>query len=172
MAESVEKYPMQAYTGVNSSLYPTLDAPSITFLERANTLTALGRYEEAEHIYGQDLYTQRLIPVVVLGRAELALKQYKVGLLYRTLDEALHHASERGLDLDQPAFRLMAISRAFAAFSHKGICEPAVEEIARGQEWLKNVDVTDYTDIHVCILFSLLVSWGQYTLDSIKIDMT
>ena len=51
--------------------------------------------------------------------------------------------------MEKPEFRLMTLTRAFAAYSRKGICEPAVAEIARAQEWLKDMNVTEYTDIQV-----------------------
>lgn len=140
---------MQPYIGVNTSLYSTLAAQSVSYLEQASTLTDYGRYPEALYIYDHALLPQQLHPAVVLGRAELALKQYKVGELFRIPDEALRDASRQGLDLDAPEFRLMAIMRASAAYSHKGVCEPAVKEISRAQLWLKDLPVTDYTDLQV-----------------------
>ena len=148
---SDSKHPMQSYQGVNSSLYSSLGTHAVEHLEQASILTDRGRYAEAHHIYDHILLPQRLIPVVVLGRAELALKQYRMGALFRILDEALHHASRCGSDLNEPEFRLMALTHAFAAYSHKGICEPAVAEIARTYEWLKDTAVTEYTDIQVCV---------------------
>lgn len=81
-----------------------------------------------------------------------------IGVLYRLLDEALLYASEQRWDLDEAQFRLMALTRAFAAFSHNGICEPAVTEIARAQIWLRDVNVADYTDIQVNIMCFALSS--------------
>ena len=149
MRAQVNRHPMQPYLGVNSSLYTSLDINSVNCLEHASILTDRGHYAEAQRVYDQDLLPQRLVPAVILGRAELALKQYKMGVLFRTVDEALCCASRDGFDLDEPQYRLMSVIRAFAAFSHKGICEPAVVEITRAQEWLKDTSVTDYTDIHV-----------------------
>lgn len=140
---------MQTYIGVNSSLYSTLAAQSVIYLEQASTLTDYGRFSEALHIYDHALLPQKLHPAVVLERAELASRQYKAGELFRIPDEALRDASRQGLDLDAPEFRLMAIIRASAAYSHKGVCEPAVSEISRAQLWLNDLPVTDYTDLQV-----------------------
>ena len=144
---SMVKHNMQSYSGVNTSLYHTLSEGSMQSLEKASILTDRGFYKESQRIYDNELLAQRLLPVVVLGRAELALKQYKMGLLYRMLDEAL---SIEGADLDAAEYRVMAVMWAFAAYSHKGACDPAVVEIERAQEWLKDVPVTVYTDVQVC----------------------
>ena len=166
-ASSVGRHTMQPYMGVNTSLYSTLDAKSVMHLEQATALTEYGQYLEAQQLYDNALLSQRLIPVVVLGRAELALKQYKMGELFRICDESLHNASRQNLDLDAAAFRLMAIMRAFAAFSHKGVCEPAVAEISRAQGWLKDTPVTEYSDLQVCmstleyIIKTLIFPLGQ-----------
>ena len=110
---------MQSYRGVNSSLYSSLNQNLIEHLEQAITLTEQGAYGEAQIIFDEKFNSpQRLNSVVVLERAELALKQLKLGVLYRTLDEALATASE--VDLDASEYRLMALLRAFAALSHQG----------------------------------------------------
>lgn len=140
---------MQPYLGINTSLYPSLEVASIQHLERAVVLTDLGAYREASHILDEDLYSCRLLPAVVLVRAELALRQFKLGLLFRILDEALAEAEKYDLDLDKAEYRLMYLLRAFAVFSHKGIMEPPLEEIYRAQEWLRGVPVCEYTDIQV-----------------------
>ena len=150
-ASSVGWHTVQPYTGVNTSLYPTLEAQSVMSIEEATAFIDYGQYREAQNIYDKALLPQRLIPVVVLGRAELALKQNKMGELFRICDEGLRNASRQNLDLDAAAFRLMAILRAFAAYSHKGVCEPAVAEISRAQDWLKDIPVTEYSDLQVCI---------------------
>lgn len=112
---------MEPFVGVNTSLYHSLNPQSIEFLEQAVTLTEQGAYEKAQVIFDGDLASQRLNSAVVLARAELALKQLKYGVLYRTLDEVLTSASEAGdCDLDASEYRLMRLLRAFAAFSHKG----------------------------------------------------
>lgn len=101
-------------------MYHSLNLQSIEFLERAVTLTEQGAYEKAQVIFNGDLASQRLNSAVVLARAELALKQLKYGVLYRTLDEVLTTASKAGdCDLDASEYRLMRLLRAFAAFSHK-----------------------------------------------------
>lgn len=79
-AMSTKKHPMQPYSGVISSLYSTVDKFSVGCLEKASILTDYGHYSEAQHIYDHDLPSQRLLPPVVLGRAELELKQYKMGV--------------------------------------------------------------------------------------------
>ena len=140
---------MQPYRGINSSLYSTLDVASVQHLERAIILTDLGAYTEASRIFDQELYSLRLKPVVVLARAELALRQLKHGLLFRTLDEALNNAERDDTDLDQGEFRLMYLLRGFAILSYKGIKEPPLEEIHRAKEWLRDVPVCEYTDIQV-----------------------
>lgn len=43
----------------------------------------------------------------------------------------------------------MSLTRAFAAFSHLGDYKPALEEIDKAWIWLKDVPVTEYTDIQV-----------------------
>lgn len=143
---------MQPYTGINTSLYATLSAESTIHLEHASLLTDHGRVEEAQQIYDGALLAQRLHPAVVLGRADLTLKQFKMGALFRITDEALRDASMQGSELNMPEFRLMALMRAFAAYSHRGVCGPALTEISRAQSWLKDVPVTEYTDIQVRIL--------------------
>lgn len=110
---------MEPYRGVNTSLYHSLDPESIGYLERAVTFTEQGAYEKAQVIFDKDIASQRLNSAVVLARAELALKQLKCGVLYRTLDEALTTARASDLDLDAAEYRLMRLLRAFAALSHK-----------------------------------------------------
>lgn len=162
---------MQLYRGVNTSLYSSLNQNSIELLERAVTLTEQGAYGDAQIIFDEEFSSQqRLNAVVLLERAELALKQLKLGILYRTLDEALAAASE--VELDAPEYRLMAMLRAFAALSHKGNVRgtnliksrkymylrimtveiqinPAIEELNRARNWLLDVPVSEYTDIQV-----------------------
>ena len=142
---------MQPYFGLNTSLYSSLDDCSIERLETAIVLTDRGAYDEAQRIFDGDLLPLKMLPVVVLGRAELEFKQYKVGRVFRTLDKALTHASKRGADLERAEFRLMSLTRAFAAFSHEGDYKPALEEIHKAHAWLKDVPVTDYTDIQVSV---------------------
>ena len=142
---------MQVYHGINTSLYSTLDLASVRFLERAVILTDLGSYTEAQCLFDRQLYSCRLTPVVVLARAELALRQLKYGLLFRILDEALAEVENNGLDVNKAEFRLMYLLRAFAILSHKGIKEPPLDEIFRAKEWLKDIPVTEYTDIQVSI---------------------
>lgn len=98
---------MQPYQGINTSLYSSLEVASIQHLERAVILTDLGAYREASHVFDEDLDSCRLIPAVVLARAELALKQFKVGLLFRILDEALAEAEQYDFDIDKAEYRLM-----------------------------------------------------------------
>lgn len=142
---------MQPYYGLNISLYHSVDTIAIRHLEQAIVLTEQGAYTEAQCIFDDTLALQRLTPVVVLARAELALKQLKVGLLYRLLDEALGRASESLQDgaLDMAEYRLMALLRAFGALLHKGIIGPALDEIRRAQGWLQDLPVSEYTDIQV-----------------------
>ncbi len=140
---------MQPYYGLNTSLYHSVDTTAIRHLERAIVLTEQGAYTEAQCIFDDALASQRLIPVVVLARAELALKQYKAGLLYRLLDEALAKGSECLQDgaLDMAEYRLMALLRAFGAILHKGIIGPALDEVRRAQGWLQDYPLSEYTDI-------------------------
>lgn len=142
---------MQPYYALNTSLYHSVDTIAIRHLEHAIVLTEQGAYTEAQCIFDDALASQRLTPVVVLARAELALKQLKVGLLFRLLDEALARASESLKDgaLDLAEYRLMALSRAFGAFLHKGVIGPALDEIRRAQGWLQELPVSQYTDIQV-----------------------
>lgn len=163
---------MQLYRGVNTSLYSSLDLSSVDHLERAITLTEQGAYGEAQVVFDEKLnFQHRLNAVVVLEKAELALKQFKLGVLYRILDEALATASKT--DLDVAEYRLMATLRAFAALSHKGnVCDtyrvkywqykrsnddfgiqinPATAELERARNWLKDVSVSEYTDVQVII---------------------
>ncbi len=140
---------MQPYHGVNTSLYSTLEFASIERLERAVILTDLGAYPEASQVFDEELYSCRLMPAVILARAELALRQFKLGLLFRILDEALTEAEKIDCDLDKAEFRLMYLLRAFAVLSCKGIKEPSLEEIYRAKEWLRGVPVSEYADIQV-----------------------
>ncbi|MCJ1467185.1 hypothetical protein MMC07_005808 [Pseudocyphellaria aurata] len=140
---------MEPYRGVNTSLYHSLDPESIEHLERAVTFTEQGTYEKAQAIFDKDIASQMLNSAVVLARAELALKQLKYGVLYRTLDEALTTARASDLDLDAAEYRLMRLLRAFAALSHKADINPVVEEIGRARVWLQGVPVSAYTDIQV-----------------------
>lgn len=137
---------MQKYCGVNTSLYSTIDADLISLLESAIVLTERGSYAKAEAILEGDLSLQRSLPVVVLARAECALKQFKVGVLHRILDEAL---CKPGVSHEAPEYRLMALMRAFAALSYKGDLRPALDELERSKIWLRDVEVTEYTDIQV-----------------------
>lgn len=137
---------MQKYCGVNTSLYSTINADLIPLLETAIVLTERGSYAKAEAILEGDLSVQRFLPVVVLARAECALKQFKVGVLYRILDEAL---SKPDVNHEAPEYRLMALMRAFAALSYKGDMRPATDELERSKIWLRDVEVTEYTDIQV-----------------------
>ena len=142
---------MQPYRGINTSLYSALGPTSIQHVERAVVLTDLGAYVEAQQLLDEQLDCCRLTSAVVLARAELALRQFKSGLLFRILDEALVEAEKAGLDIDKAEFRLMYLLRGFAILSHKGIKEPPLEEISRAKEWLMDVPVEKYTDIQVSV---------------------
>ena len=137
---------MQKYRGVNTSLYPSLDGHLIPYLERAVILTEHGSYEKAEAILERDLFSQRFLPVVVLARAEWALKQFKIGVLHRILNEALSNPS---INLETPEYRLLVLMRAFAALCYKGDIMPAINELERAKAWLQNIDIAEYTDIQV-----------------------
>lgn len=137
---------MPTYCGVNTSLYSSIDDKLIPYLERAIAWTDQGNYGEAEKILETELSSQRSLPVIVLARAEWALKQLKFGVLYRILNEALSNPS---INLEASEYRLMALMRAFAALSYKGDLGPAIDELKRSKVWLQDIDVTDYTDIQV-----------------------
>ncbi|KAL9125548.1 MAG: hypothetical protein Q9217_005259 [Psora testacea] len=157
---------MQPYGGVNTSLYPALDHELLPHLERAVISTEQGAYGEAQVIIDRNLSSANLVPVVVLARAELALKQFKVGLLYRIVNDAL---SQSVWNHDAPEYRLIRLIRAFALLSHKGDIRPALEEIDRAREWLRDVPVSEYTDIHVTFIrhYVILVMFTSASSDAI-----
>lgn len=97
------------------------------------------------------LFERHIFQLNAYSTRKKLIPRLPTGNLFRLLDEALLHASEEKWDLEKPEFRLMALTRAFAAYFHKGVCEPSVMEIARAQAWLKDADVTEYTDIQMCI---------------------
>ena len=144
---------MQKYCGVNTSLYSSIDDELIPYLEQAIAWTDQGNYGEAEKLFEEELSSQRSLPVILLARAEWALKQFKVGVLYRILDEALSNPS---VNHEEPEYRLMALIRAFAALSYKGDIRPGVDELERARVWLQDLDVSDYTDIHVRTIRTLV----------------
>jgi hypothetical protein len=158
---------MQSYYGLNTSLYRSMDTITIRHLEQAIVLTEQGAYAEAQYIFDNVLASHKLKPVIVLARADWALKQMKVGMLYRLLDEALGRASESLQDaaLDMAEYRLMALLRAFGAIRHKGILGPALDEIRRAQDWLQDLPVSEYTDIQVGLqiikTFLLLLTYDE-----------
>ncbi|MCJ1282851.1 hypothetical protein MMC26_002177 [Xylographa opegraphella] len=159
---------MPPYYGLNTSLYYSIDTNAIQHLEQAIVLTERGAYTEAQCIFDEALAFERLTPVVILARAELALKQLKVGLLYRLLDEALGRASESLQDgtLDMAEYRLMGLMRAFGALLHKGIIDPALDEIHRAQRWLQDLPVSEYTDIQVNFVRRYVLLVLYVSLDS------
>lgn len=140
------------YVGLNTSLYNTLNAQQILYLERSIWLRRIGRHEEALEIYTKQLVDAEDIPVVIIEHAGIYLETRRYGRLYRFVDSHLTRKASSQETLDQPEWRLLAIMKAMVVVRHKGIVEPAIDEVKRMQQWLKDLPVTEYTDVQVLVL--------------------
>lgn len=143
------------YRGIHTSLYHTLPEVVARHLERAIWLKTLGRTKEARSIYHDELAPLDDTPVVVIERADLEHESGRWGEAWRILDRALTLAKESGKDLDEPEYRLMALTRAMLGTRHRGNIVSSADEVARTQCWLRRVSIKDYTDIQVSYLFTL-----------------
>ncbi|KZF22832.1 hypothetical protein L228DRAFT_137515 [Xylona heveae TC161] len=144
---------LRHYTGVHTSLYGSLDTASIANLEKAILFTEIGHYAQAHAIFETGFLTTRSVPVVVIEEAELAMQQLHYGEVYRILGRGLQAAQRSpGYDVNEPALRFMSLFQAMAAIHYKGTVTPAIEQIHRTQQWLKDVPVSEYTDIQVDVI--------------------
>jgi hypothetical protein len=165
MAES-----KSSYLGLLPSLYHTLNVEQIARLERSIWLRRVGRYQEALKIYENELAAVRHIPLIIIEHGGAYIEARKYGKLYRLVDGHLTRMAQDESALDLPEWRLLAIMKAMVIVRHKGTVEPAIIELRRMQQWLKDVPVSSYTDIQVKAGFStsdlaVLTSSGPMCLE-------
>jgi hypothetical protein len=157
LSPNLPKYGAQPYVGCNTSLYtlskrlyPAFDESCIIAIEQAIGLARLGSYAEALAIFEQDLAAVKDVPILMIEKAEVYLRQRRHGDVWQTLNQGLSRLAELpGADLDREEIRLMALMVAMAAIFHRGTLAPALKEIRRTVDWLESVPVTSYSDIQV-----------------------
>lgn len=137
------------YVGLNTSLYYTLTQEEIDLLERTIWLRRVGRFREALQIYEHDLLPVKDSPVIIIEHGSLYLELRKYGRLFRLVDERISAVAGDQATLDLPEWRLIALMRAVVSVRVTGVLEPAVAEVVRTQEWLRDVPVAGYTDVQV-----------------------
>lgn len=144
---------MDMLPGTCTSLYSTLSAEHVGFLERAVHYTITGQYADARSIFESSLSGVRAIPVVAIERAELALRQSRYTEIWETLEIALAElpSEDAKTELEDASYRLMKLLHALAAIRHKGIVDPARYELLRVREWLADTPIANYTDVQVGI---------------------
>ena len=140
---------MSEYHGLCTSLYRSLDARSVSRVERAIWLGKIGRYEDALSIFTQGLTNVRDVPIVLIEWSNLYLISGRYGELYRLLEKPLHDRRDGFAVLDSPEWRLLALQWVLVMTRHKGILEPALVELQRTKEWLWDLAVSEYSDIQV-----------------------
>jgi len=142
---------MSSFRGLYTSLYDSLPVDAIQDIERAIWHKMSGQGEDARAIFDCELKAYRSFSVVVIERADLELETGRWGAAWRILDSALRDLKEANADLDHPENRLMGLTWAMLGTRHRGDLASAAVEIERTQDWLRDVPVTDYTDIQVLI---------------------
>lgn len=136
--------------GVNSSLYANLNSSQVHALERAIHCTTIGDYPTAYSIFDGELaHESTTVPVVMIECAELRLQQGKYGEIWEILDDFIAKIPADARCADDSSHRLIRLLHAMAAMKFKGVLGPAKEELYRTQEWLKDLPVDQYTDVHV-----------------------
>jgi len=144
---------MDMLPGTCTSLYSTLSAEHVGFLERAVHCTITGQYADVRSIFDGSLSDVRTVPVVAIERAELALRQGRYKEIWETLETALAElpSEDATTDSEEASHRLMKLLHALAAIRHKGILDLARHEISRVREWLADTPIAKYTDVQVRI---------------------
>ena len=135
------------YRGLYTSLYESLPAEAVQDIERAIWFKITGKTDNARAVFAHDLKAFRDFPVVIIEMADLEFEAGRWGAAWRVLDSKLIELKEASANLDSPEHRLMALTRAMLGTRHRGDLAAAAHEIERTQSWLRDVPVTDYTDI-------------------------
>jgi hypothetical protein len=126
--------------------YEFLDNDSIQLLERAIWLGWLGRLDEALAIFDDELADWAVVPVIVVERNIACLRSNELARARMFTARYLEELDEEELDL--PENRLIAIQHAYLELS-QGRLAGSLRELDRAYEWLKEVPVSEYTDVQV-----------------------
>ncbi|KAH8892518.1 hypothetical protein GQ53DRAFT_861857 [Thozetella sp. PMI_491] len=148
-----------AYRGIHTSLYSSLPAEAIQHVEQAIWLRSVGQMKDARAVFENELKPLLDAPVLVIERADLELEAGRWGEAWRILDARLASAKEAGEDLDTAAHRLIALTRAMLGTRHRGDVVSSFSEIKRTQHWLRNLPITEYTDIHASCIRRYVLSY-------------
>ena len=140
---------MRAHLGLCTSLYSSLDAKVVELLERAIWFKKTGRYQDALSVFKHELAFVKNSPVVLIEWSNLYLEHARYGELYRLLEKPLLERGPGQDGLDRPEWRLLALHWKIVMTRHKGILGPAVAELERTRDWLWDLPVAEYSDIHV-----------------------
>lgn len=138
------------YYGCLTSLYPTVSAEIVNYLEQVLWANRTTSYEKALSIFEEHLKSHLDKPVVLFELADLHFSNFRYKALYDLLDPKLSRLkTESPKTLDEPIWRLLLLIHGTAVNRGRGEMEPAVIQLKRTKQWLAELPVSEYTDVHV-----------------------
>ncbi|KAJ4288968.1 hypothetical protein N0V90_011310 [Kalmusia sp. IMI 367209] len=150
----------RVYHGMLDSLYHTLQPEFVEHLERAIWTSKTGRYQDALDIFDKYLQPALDVPVVLLELSYLHYANFR----YRTLCDLLEPRldsikQDNPAMLDEPEWRLLTLIYSVGANRCRGWMEPGLRELRRTQEWLSELPVSQYTQLHVHCAWRFVIAY-------------
>ena len=140
------------YRSTYSSLYHTLQPGHIVMLDEAILAYTLGHFDDAETIFQRHLPPSHTLPILVLERS----KAYDMQGLHREKIDLFRKALEWNKDgVEQaPERRLILLLLRHAEALVYGTLHIALEEARRMPDFLAELPLDEFTDIHVRLTFT------------------
>ncbi|KAF2469213.1 uncharacterized protein BDR25DRAFT_394540 [Lindgomyces ingoldianus] len=152
--------PPRVYNGMLTSLYNTIPPLAVDHLEQAIWTNRTGRYADAVSIFITHLHPYLDTPVVLEGLANLHFSNFRYRDLCELLEPRLErHRLENPAKLDEPEWRLLTLIYSVGANRCRGNMEPAIRELRRTQQWLKDLSVSEYSELHVQCAWRYVIAY-------------
>lgn len=148
------------YHGMLLSLYHTLEPEHVEHLEQAIWTSKTGTYRDTLAIFDKFLYSVIDVPVVLIELCCLYYQNFRYRILCDLLEPKLDHLKrENPTKLDDPEWRLLSLLYSVAANRCRGWMEPGIREVRRTQQWLARLPVSEYTELHVHIVWRYVIAY-------------
>lgn len=136
--------------GAFSSLYSNLSAAEVCHLEKAIELRYLGRYDDAEIIYANELPPARQNPVIAIELATIHERTGDEPCRAQIFRETLDAIEQGEITPPEDVHRYLRILLASSHLYVLGQLRLGFEEARGLRTWLLDVEPHTYTDTMVC----------------------
>ncbi|KAJ4354321.1 uncharacterized protein N0V89_006056 [Didymosphaeria variabile] len=143
-----------------ASLYHTIKQEYVDHLELAIWTSKIGTYRDALEIFNNCLSPVIEVPVVLIELSYLHYQNFRYKDLCNLLELRLERwKQDDPTKLDEPEWRLLALIYSVGANRCRGWMEPGVIELRRTQQWLVELPISEYTELHVHIAWRYVIAY-------------